>query len=426
MRHGIARLGISLVATTALAACGASATRSPATPSVSAAPSISSTPSTPSKLPVGAATKPTPHYELEPLRIRVVGTDDKGQPKLVSYDARSLLDKGNQALFADKPEEALRYFRQLASDFPSSRFVGPALYNSGLAYEAKGEFDAAVARYRAVVKHRSTGKDAIDAHMRIGAVLAELRRWSQARASLETLLGRTDLALSPSDRVEAMARLGFVLVEAKAYPRAEKVLSEAVTYYKGLEGVSPLESDYFVAMAMYYRANIPHRQSQAIALRLPDAQLKKDLDRRRSLMFLAYDRYLAAVKIKNAYWATAAGYQMSEMYQELWAAMVRAPIPADLGGAKARIYVEEVHKQGRRLLKAALDGHVANVDLAAAFRTQTSWSKGSRQRSKEIAIILARETAGQLVTPKAPTGVAGAGQGEPTEGTEYVPGRANL
>lgn len=382
---------------------------------------------TPTKPNAAAPSKPstlTPAkpktIDLDPVRVKVI-RKGKGEPDVVVYDARSLLDEGAAALVKGKLDLALARFKRLVDDFPKSRLVGPALFNSGLAFEGKGNYDKAIKMYRELLRVRPKGRDAIDAQARLAGVLAELERWRLAKVELEKLLARNDLR--HADRVEAMSRLTFVLVEQKSYARAEKLAAEAIRYAAGVRGVAHFESDYYIAMAHYYLAQIPHRQARALPLRMPDAQMKKDIAAKRKLLLMAYDRYVETLRVKHAYWATAAGYQMSQMFKEFWDDMVLAPIPADLGPRKARIYAEEVHKKGLEFLKKALTGHTRNIELAAAFRTSTSWSQASKVRANQIAAILARETAGELVIPKRSKTVP---KGGAVPASKYVPGRRNL
>src|SRR5687768_14709280 len=79
--------------------------------------------------------KPVKTIELEPLRIDVV--DGPDGPRAEAYDARMLLEEGNDALMQRRFDEALEKYQHLATDFPDSALVLPALYNSGLALEGK-------------------------------------------------------------------------------------------------------------------------------------------------------------------------------------------------------------------------------------------------------------------------------------------------
>jgi len=398
-----------------------------ATTSTSAAKNTPATNKTPAKKP--SQKKKQPVVELEPLRIQVIKNKD-GTEKVISFDARQLLDEGNVALTAGRNDQALARFDKLLNFFPSSRLVVPALYNAGLAHEGKRAWDAAIRRYRRLLKSSPPSRDAIDAHIRIGAVLSELQRWGTATKQFEAMLARTDL--SSSDRVEGMARLGYVLVEQKNYARAEKLLEGALLYARKIRHTAPLSSTYYIAMAGYYYGRIPHRQALAIPLRVSgpggDDQLTKDIKTKADTLRLAYDRYLVAVRLLNPYWSTAAAYQMSQMYVEFWETLVLAPVPPQLGPKNAEQYKKELHRQALVFLQKALAGHTKNVELAEAFKTSTPWSQSSRSKATEIAGILAKETSGTLVVPKRRRD----GTPLPRGGTVntrhkgYVPGRVDL
>lgn len=333
--------------------------------------------------------------DLEPIRIEVVGRDHSGEPELDAFDARSLLDAGNAAMAEERYDDAIASYRRLLAVFPDSRLTSPAIFNIGLAHEAMSDYDTAIRQYRLLASSDKPDRDAIDAHMRIGGVLAELERWAEARQALQEVLARPDL--THSDKIEGMARLGYVAIQQKDYAAAEAILRDAIAYYQKL--TTSLDSNYFVAMSHYYLAQIPHLQFQAIPMRLPDEQLEKDLEAKAELVALAYDRYVDALKIQNPRWATASGYQLSQIYKEFWDDIVLAPVPTQLSPEAAEYYEREVHDRVRIFLDKALSGHSKNIELAEAYKTSNEWTEASRQRAAEITKILDRESRGELVKP---------------------------
>ncbi len=424
MNRSTLALAVALVA---LSGCGARSGPPPATPSPTPAPAAAPAPTPPVDASAPAPARPEKVIELDPLRIQVV-TDASGQRRLIHYDPRMLLDQGNDELSAGRFDQALERYDKLVDEFPDSDLVVAAHYNAGLALEGKRDFDAAIVRYRAVVDRQPAGRDAVDALVQIGVVLSELHRWADAQKVFEELLGRSDL--TPDDQIECKARLGYVLVEQKSYARAESILEEALAYFENVAKTTQLDSNFYVAMCNYYLADIPRRQARAIELRVTgpagDQQLRADIVAKRELVKLAYDRYLIALRRRNAYWATAAGYQMSQLFKDFWDDLVRAPVPPNLDQREAGFYNQEVHKQSRELLTKALDGHTKNVELAEAYKTSTEWSEASRIRASEIAQILARESAGELVVPPPETPLARAAPGATIGGPDYLPGRVEL
>ena len=124
-----------------------------------------------------------------------------------------------------------------------------------------------------------------------------------------------------------------------------------------------------------------------------------DLEAKRVLATKAYDRWKDSLGFKHAYWATASGYQMSQIFVELWEAHVKAPYPKRIEVATRPTYVAEVHERVREHLEKALEGHRMNVELAKAFGVDTTWSKGSEQRAVQIMNLIAKESKGSYLTP---------------------------
>jgi len=124
-----------------------------------------------------------------------------------------------------------------------------------------------------------------------------------------------------------------------------------------------------------------------------------DLEQKRVLAVQAYDKWKESLGFRQAYWATASGYQMSQIFVELWDVTVKAPFPKRIDAHTRDKYVVEVHDRVREHLAKALEGHRMNVELAKAYGVDTQWSKGSAQQAVLIVDMLAKDTAGQFVVP---------------------------
>jgi hypothetical protein len=156
----------------------------------------------------------------------------------------------------------------------------------------------------------------------MAALQADHQQWAEAAATLDAALARTHLTFA--DRVEALARRGYVELEQHRYDAAEASLSAAVAEWRKAPRI---EDPYYIAMAHYYRGELMHRRFAERAVRSGDDEMVADLDAKRALAAEAYDRWREALRFHQAYWATAAGYQMSQIFVELWEAHVRAPYP---------------------------------------------------------------------------------------------------
>src|SRR4029079_18726350 len=143
---------------------------------------------------------------------------------------------------------------------------------------------------------------------------------------------------------------------------------------------------------------VAHRRFIAAPLRLPDEQLKKDIAAKEALAVAAYDRWKQSLVLKNAYWATAPGYQMSQIFFELWDAAVHAPFPQQVDPSARAAYEGEVHALVREDLDKALEGHRMNVGLADAYGVKTAWSEASKQKASEILEVIQRESTARAST----------------------------
>lgn len=305
-----------------------------------------------------------------------------------------LFKDASDAAKAGQTERAIQMFRRLSNEFPESQYAPLALFNIAAIFDGRGDLDATIDTLRELVKTYPSARESIDGHLYIAALQADKARYGDALATLDEILVRQNLTYA--DRIEAFARKGYVLIELSRYDDAEAALASAIGEWRK---VPRLEDPYYIAMAHYYRGEIAHRKFLEAPARLPDDQLIADLAHKRALAVQAYDRWKEALGFQHAYWATASGYQMSQIFVELWEAHVKAPYPTRIDLATRPKYVEEVHQRVREHLEKALEGHRMNVELAKAFGVETVWSRASAQKAAEVMEILAREAAGQYVTP---------------------------
>src|SRR5208337_4304639 len=56
-------------------------------------------------------------------------------------------------------------------------------------------------------------------------------------------------------------------------------------------------------------------------------ELGRDLEQKAEELLSAQGHYLRAIRIGSPHWATGAGYRIGSLYQELYDAMVTAPVP---------------------------------------------------------------------------------------------------
>jgi tetratricopeptide (TPR) repeat protein len=285
-------------------------------------------------------------------------------------------------------------YRRIVTEFPESQFAPVCLFNIAAIYDGRADLPATISTLRELVKAYPNARESVDGHLYIAALQSDHDQFADALATVEEILPRTNLTYA--DRIEALARKGYILIELHRYEDAEAALDAAVAEWRK---APRLEDPYYIAMASYYRGELAHKKFQEAPVRLPDDQEVADLEAKRVLAVQAYDRWKDALGFKQAYWATASGYQMSQIFVELWEAHVKAPYPKRIDNATRSKYIADVHDNVREHLSKALEGHRMNVELAKAYGVETSWSKASAVRAAEVMELIARDQPGSYVTP---------------------------
>ena len=330
---------------------------------------------------------------LDIIRIQVTGATPTGEAEVTAVAAADLFAQATQAAKAGQGTVAIGLYRRLVTDFSESTYAPLSLFNIGAVYDGQGDWIATVGALQELVKSYPGSRESVQGHLYMAALQADHQEWADARATLDAALLRPNL--SYADRIEAQARRGYVLLQQDAIDLAEKSLQDAVATATKAPHV---EDRYYVAMAYYYLGEVEARRFAALPIRvdssLGDEQLGRDLAAKDAVATAAYDRWRDALTYRHAYWATASGYQMSQIFVELWKATVTAPYPRAMSVAARNDYVREVHERVRGELQKALDGHRMNVELATAYGVDTSWSRGSQQQAAVLTQLLADETQG--------------------------------
>lgn len=332
--------------------------------------------------------------DLDIIRITASSRGVGGDPQLDHVATTDLFKQATEAVKSGETERAVTIYRRIVTDFPDSQFSPVSLFNIAAIYDGRADLPATISTLRELVKAYPNARESVDGHLYVAALQADHNQFADALATCEEILPRPNLTYA--DRIEVLARKGYILIELHRFEDAELALDGAVAEWKK---APRLEDPYYIAMASYYRGELAHKKFQEAPVRLPDDQMLSDLDAKRVLAVKAYDRWKDALNFKQAYWATASGYQMSQIFVELWEAHVKAPYPKRIDAATRPKYIAEVRDNVREHLAKALEGHRMNVELAKAYGVETSWSKASAVRATEVMELLAKDSAGDYVTP---------------------------
>lgn len=333
--------------------------------------------------------------DLDIIRIRATTKGVGGDTELTSVASADLFRLANEAAKAGNTKDAIARYRQLVAEFPDSQYAPVSLFNIAAVYDAQRDLPATLSALHELLTSYPNARESIDGHLYIAALQADHRQWPDALATLDALLARANLTYA--DRIEAYARKGYVQLEQHQFEPADASLDAAVAEWRKAPRI---EDPYYIAMAHYYRGEVMHRRFTEAPLRKGDDEMVADLEAKRVLAVKAYDRWKDSLGFRHAYWATASGYQMSQIFVELWEAHVKAPYPKRIDEKTRPKYVADVHERVREHLTKALEGHRMNVELAKAFGVDTEWSKASEQRAVQILELVAKESSGAFVTPE--------------------------
>jgi outer membrane protein assembly factor BamD (BamD/ComL family) len=328
---------------------------------------------------------------MDPIRIDATHGPDGTQ--IEAYDAPELFEQAGVALSDKRFDVAAKLYAKLLKGFPDSVYARPSLYNMGLARIGSKNWAEAVDAFKGLIDKYPTHADAKDASFQLGACYAEQTNWPASAEVFARILDRSDL--SADDRIEALARRGFAQFNLGDLDTAEKTFRAVLSYRQKIENEERLATDFYLAFSQYHLAQISHQRFQAVELRLPEAQMDKDLDQKASLLLQAQRSYIETIKYGNPAWASAAGFQVGSLYEQLYDSFMRAPVPPELQGEAREVYQEELHKKIRVLLEKSMRWQRENLLMIERLGVNTDWAEKSKLAYAKLI---------KLLEPKIPGG----------------------
>lgn len=288
----------------------------------------------------------------------------EGGLKLEAYDAADLFTRATDLLNQQKCSEAVALYDQLAREFSHGSYTSAALFNAGLCLQATGDFEGSAQRYTALGDRFPDSEDKKDADFQLAEVLVQLERWQQALDIADELLARQDL-VSP-ERLEGMARRAQALLGQRRFEEAETYAQGALTFHRTRPPEDHIKDDFFAAACSYVVAETFRQRAQAMEFPEGAEGQKKVLIGRAELLLEAQREYFNTISLKNVdnyHWSAAAGYRIGSMYDELWNAVMSAPVPANLSAEGRDIY----HTELAKLIKPLMRHAVRYWDLTLMF-----------------------------------------------------------
>jgi TolA-binding protein len=312
--------------------------------------------------------------DMEPIKIEA--TKDADGVHIDAFDAPELFEHAGKALSDKRFDDAIQEYQKLLKSFPESSYVRPTFYNLGLAQIGKKDWPAAIESFKTLIERFADHADAKDSMFQLGACYAEQGNWPASAEAFARVLERKDL--NADDRIEAIARRGFAQFNLNDVDTAEKTFRSAMAYKQQIDTEERLSTDFYLAFSQYHIGEIFHQRFRKAPLRLPESQLDKDLDQKATLLLTAQRAYIDTIKFGNPAWASAAGFQVGSLYEELYDSFMNVPIPSELQREARQVYVEELHKKIRILLEKSLRWQRENLLMIERLGVATEWADKSK------------------------------------------------
>lgn len=392
---------------------------------------------------LGCATVPPPTQNLALPEIRVVA-EPIGPDGLEMYDAETLFKRALDLLDGGAWADSALYFERLIREFPDDRRVLLSHYNRAVCYihlERGDEAVAAADRYLALLPPNASERDRLDGRFKRGQALAVAKRYGEVVELFDDMLGEE---LVVEDRIEALIdagvghyMLGVDDAEGPHRYTAEYRFLEARRLYRQASETARLDVGYFVAQAAFYLAELARLEFSEFDMRLPTEEeiakanelaakrgaldtasleklLGQQLEEKCQRLLRAQYAYLRTIREDHPGWASAAGYSVGRMYEELHEEISGLPAPADLSEEAAALYQTMVRKKIMILLEKAEKTWSTTADMVTRTGADSEWGDKTRaalQRVKDKLVAETAATAG-LDGEEGPSDVAGAATGK--------------
>jgi tetratricopeptide (TPR) repeat protein len=365
--------------------------------------------------------------EFEELRINARAKQGGGYD-FESYDAGDLFKRATELLNAQKCQEAVTLYDRLVAEFEASEYVSASLYNSGLCFQALGNLEGAADRYTKVRTLRPQSEDVKDSSFLLAEVLIQLERWAEAQKIADELLAREDL--SQEERLEGMARRAQALLGLQQLDEAERYAQSALSYFRTRAKDKPIRDEFFAAACSYVLAETFRIRGEALPFPEGLEEQKAILIRRAQLLLQAQREYFTTIQFQNLdnlHWAAASGYRIGHMYDELWHAVMQAPVPANLRSTEGeKAYHEELAKLVKPLIRHAIRYWEMTLMFIERAGVKTAWSDKTKADLTRVRALLLEQPPGEGGLPQqqnvsTTTTVPAAGTPAPTPAAAVAP-----
>lgn len=316
------------------------------------------------------------------------------------YDAQTLFDRGIDLMRGGEHQAAIAYFARIPDEFPGSSLVIPSWFNQAVCWIRLEDGERALTtidKYLALLPEGIHEAFVFDGQFKRGAALMLLERHEEAAEVFDILIVETSKA---PDKIEALVDSGVAHFMLEDRVTSEYRFLKALRFYKAASKHERIAMKYFIAQAQFYLAEIARMEFSDFELRYPTAAevaedptmegaMGKNLEQKCQLLLRAQYAFTRTVREGHPGWASAAGYKVGTMYEELYNDLVNLPEPDDLTDDQKKLFKEFLRDRVLILLEKAVKVWGATAEMAQRTGQQNLWvdkTQASLDRVREYVI----------------------------------------
>ncbi len=356
LRHArsLTAAALMLAAVSSTAACAASNTQTP--------PAAPASPGPPSNTVQVATTYVTPH--------------DAGT-------IQQRFDAANQLLRDARYRDAAAAFDGIVELEPNGPFVAASLFDAGFAWEQAEDRNAALERYREVVRKFPSGPEARSSLIRATRILSWTEDWKQLSAYADMLLARSDL--SPIEQVEANGARALGLVETGDLDGAMLSIGKARTVIEEQGWGQVAQPPVATSQVFFALGEVRRIKGERIVFSPLPANFGEVLEERCQALLDAQDAYAEAMRSHDPHWAAMAGYRVGQLYQQLHRDVIGiSPPPSAKTDKQKQLFEGAMQLRYRVLLEKGLQMMDKTVQMAAATGENSAWVHRAREAKRDL------------------------------------------
>jgi len=269
-------------------------------------------------------------------------------------------------------KDAARYYESYAARFPQAGKREDAYYNALLLRVAAGDSDKAVRDGNDLLKAFPTGNTSDEVYFLIGKAYEADKRWNEAAQTYRHYIKSGGNA---ERKIEAHTRLGKVLAAQNDRDGADKAWTVAAKSGRKTEG----GGRYYAAEARFLQGDQALAEFEKIKIAGDVAGLRKRLGQKSDLLRKAAEVYGDVVEYRVSEWLTAALYKIGQSY-ELFADSLRsAPVPPNLSEQEEQAYRDELAKFIVPIEERALEAYESGYKKALELHVFNTWTQKQRE-----------------------------------------------